>query len=51
MIDEFAQAERLLQQVPVPADIIKRLNALRKTVPKDMRELFDDYYEAAEILR
>ncbi len=47
-MDEFEQAERLLQQNPIPTDIVEQLDALRKSVPKNMRVLFDDYYEAAE---
>lgn len=48
MLNEFEQAERLLQQNPIPKDIVKQLDVLRKSVPKNMRVLFDDYYEAAE---
>ena len=48
MSNEFEQAEKLLQQNPIPSDIVDRLDELRKTVPEELRELFDDYYEAAE---
>lgn len=48
----FNIAERLVGELPPPADLIEQLERLRDELPKDaeVRELFGWYFEAAEAL-
>lgn len=44
----FELAMELLGVLPVPKDIIKQLNELRKGVPEDELPLFDELYDSIQ---
>lgn len=48
----FEIAERLVSQLPPPADLIEQLEKLRDQLPEDdeLRRLFGWYFEAAQAL-
>jgi|TARA_R100000479_G_C6369298_1_gene196291 hypothetical protein len=46
---EFEQAELLLNQDPLPSDIIKQLNKLRENLKESEKILFDDLYDSIPI--
>ena len=49
-MDEPATIEKamtLLRREPLPEDIIEQLDTLWEKTPKDWRERFGDFYEAA----
>lgn len=45
--ENFAKAKTLLRQHPLPDDIEEQLDELRKAVPVDQLEFFDQFREAA----
>lgn len=42
---EFDQAQLILQQEPLPEDIVKQLDEIRKNVPKKELVFFDELYD------
>ena len=46
---EFEQAELLLNQDPLPSDIVKQLNKLRENLKDSEKILFDDLYDSIPI--
>ena len=41
----FDEAQLLLNQIPKPRDIIKQLDKIRKQIPEDQLDMFDDFYD------
>jgi hypothetical protein len=46
--DPFQRARELLQEEPLPLNLIEQLEELREDVDPEVRPLFDDFFEAAE---
>jgi len=42
---EFEQAKLLLNQEPLPDDIVVQLDQIRKNIPKKELEFFDQLYD------
>ena len=44
----FDEAQLLLNQVPIPRDIIKQLDRIRKEIPENELEMFDLLYDSIQ---
>tara|TARA_Y100000310_G_C20083025_1_gene534743 strand:- start:55 stop:231 length:177 start_codon:yes stop_codon:yes gene_type:complete len=42
----FDEAQLLLNQVPMPRDIVEQLDRIRKTIPENELEMFDQLYDS-----
>ena len=42
----FEEAKLYLNQVPKPRDIVKQLDRIRKTIPENELEMFDNLYDS-----
>jgi len=42
---EFEQAKLILNQEPLPDDIVVQLDEIRKNIPKNELEFFDQLYD------
>jgi len=44
----FDEAQLLLNQVPISRDIIKQLDRIRKEIPENQLEMFDQLYDSIQ---
>ena len=44
----FDEAQLLLNLVPIPSDIIKQLDRIRKEIPENELEMFDQLYDSIQ---